>query len=81
MARFALLKFTIKDFGLYQLDVVSEPELGAGALNETERMTALALCDAVNQGLVDEAVFQALNAKMDALEANPRPPLALAVGE
>jgi hypothetical protein len=81
MARFALLKFTIKDFGLYQLDVVSEPELGADALNETERMTALALCDAVNQGLVDEAVFQALNAKMDALEANPRPPLALAVGE
>jgi len=81
MARFALLKFTLKDFGLYQLDVVSEPEMGAGALKETERMNALALCDAVNQGLVDEAVFQALNAKMDALEANARPPLALAVGE
>ncbi|NDC58252.1 MAG: hypothetical protein EBZ50_05390 [Alphaproteobacteria bacterium] len=81
MARFALLKFTIQEFGLYRLDVVSEPELGAGALNETERMTALALCDAVNQGLVDEAVFQALNAQVDALEAASRPALALAVGE
>ena len=69
MKRAALLQFTINDLGIYSLHPYDGTELDCKPLEETERMTISALCRAVNEGLTDDAVYEALRADLEALEA------------
>lgn len=65
MTRHILLQMTFTDLGLYRLDLCSGSTQAAELLDGPAVMTAQALCAAVNAGIADEAVFQALNARLD----------------
>jgi hypothetical protein len=69
MTRAALLKFTVNELGVYRLTPHESTEIDCNPLDPTERMTLEALCNAVNDGQTDDAVYAALRANLETLEA------------
>jgi len=81
MTRSILLRFTPTHLGLYALEESDILDPGRGPLDAPELKTVRALCAAVNAGLLDEAVFRALETEGDEADAqhdDGPAPLALA---
>lgn len=65
MTRPILLEMTFTDLGLYRLDLCAGSRQAGELLDGPALVTAQALCAAINAGIADEAVFQALSARLD----------------
>lgn len=75
-----LLQMTCTELGLYRLDLFGRPPESQDHHVSTELAMAEALCAAVNAGVADEAVFQAINALIDVVDAPVEPRAARASG-
>lgn len=71
MSRMILLEFSCSDLGLFKLDLSAAARSSCDLYDAEAIATAEALCVAVNAGVADEAVFQALNARSGDFAAPP----------